>query len=157
MVVSISNTTNFDEGSIHSMVIDTDGDGVDDLFDLDADNDGIYDATEAGHNQSHTGGVIDGTAGNDGIPDNVQQHPNRGNIDYTLLNSDTDILSDYLDLDADNDGIPDNIEAQTTQGYTAPNSVYGTNGIDTAYAGGLTPVNSDGACLLYTSPSPRDS
>ena len=42
------------------------------------------------------------------------------------IDSDLDGIVDHLDIDSDNDGITDNVEAQTT------------------------------ACLLYTSPSPRD-
>ena len=53
-------------------------------------------------------------------------------------------------MDSDNDGIPDNIEAQTTQGYVAPNAddaatYLSNNGVNSAYLGGLTPVNTDGA------------
>lgn len=58
--------------------------------------------------------------------------------------TDGDGVPDYLDLDSDNDGIPDNIEAQTTNGYIAPSGVFGANGVDNAYGGGLTPVNTDG-------------
>ena len=47
-------------------------------------------------------------------------------------------------LDSDNDGIADNIEAQTTAGYVAPNGAWNTQGVDTAYPGGLVPVDSDG-------------
>ncbi|WP_176829801.1 Calx-beta domain-containing protein [Tenacibaculum sp. MAR_2009_124] len=65
------------------------------------------------------------------------------------LNTDGDGKSNGEDLDSDNDGIPDNIEAQTTTGYIAPNTdsaaTYLTNnGINSAYLGGLTPVNTDG-------------
>ena len=64
---------------------------------------------------------------------------------YTLSgDTDGDGLIDSLDLDSDNDGIADNIEAQSTAGYIAPNLVYDINGVDTAYTGGLTPVNTDG-------------
>jgi len=95
---------------------DTDGDGVDDSIDIDDDNDGILDTTEG----SATSADFD----NDGIPN-------------------------HLDLDSDNDGIPDNIEAQTTTGYITPNNdsaaTYISNsGINSAYLGGLTPVNTDG-------------
>ncbi|MGH1387659.1 lectin-like domain-containing protein [Kordia sp.] len=65
------------------------------------------------------------------------------------IDTDEDGVPNYLDLDSDNDGIPDNIEAQTTTGYIAPNSdsstTYTANyGVNSAYAGGLTPVNTDG-------------
>ncbi|MDB2385267.1 PA14 domain-containing protein [Polaribacter sp.] len=64
---------------------------------------------------------------------------------YNYCNKDTDAdgLADSLDLDSDNDGIPDNIEAQTTQGYVFPDGVFDSDGVDTAYTGGLTPVDTD--------------
>ena len=61
------------------------------------------------------------------------------------IDTDGDGIPNYQDLDSDNDGIPDNIEAQSTVGYIAPNGVYDITGLDTAYSGGLTPVNSDNA------------
>ncbi|MFC2109232.1 choice-of-anchor L domain-containing protein [Bacteroidota bacterium] len=93
---------------------DNDGDGVDDSTDLDDDNDGILDSVEG-----------------------------------TVLDTDSDGVLNYLDLDSDGDGIPDNIEAQTTNSYIAPNAdssgVYTTNnGVNSAYLGGLTPINTDG-------------
>ena len=57
--------------------------------------------------------------------------------------SDNDGVPNRLDLDSDNDGIPDNIEGQTTSGYIAPSGTVDTNGVDTAYEGGITPVNTD--------------
>ncbi|MCG8330514.1 MAG: hypothetical protein MI974_22645, partial [Chitinophagales bacterium] len=62
-----------------------------------------------------------------------------------LADFDGDNVYDHLDLDSDNDGIPDNVEAQTTAGYIAPSGTYDANGVDNAYSGGLTPVNTDGA------------
>ncbi len=71
-------------------------------------------------------------------------------LDYSALvgvegalgrDSDSDNIADFVDLDSDNDGIPDNIEAQTTAGYTPPNGLYDASGVDTAYAGGLTPID----------------
>ncbi len=122
---------------------DTDNDGVIDAFDLDSDNDGILDAVEAGHNQPHTNGVINGPVGDDGLPDAVQDSPNNEQINYTIAEStdDTDDIPNFLDLDADGDGIPDNIEAQTTTGYTAPSGTVDTNGVFTNYTTGLTPTN----------------
>jgi len=58
---------------------------------------------------------------------------------------DDDGIINALDLDSDNDGIADNIEAQATASYVAPSGVDSNNdGVDDAYAGGLTPVDSDG-------------
>lgn len=59
------------------------------------------------------------------------------------IDTDGDGIPNYQDLDSDNDGIPDNIEAQTTVGYIAPTGNYDGTGLDLAYSGGLTPVNSD--------------
>ncbi len=61
-----------------------------------------------------------------------------------VADHDEDGIPDFLDLDSDNDGIPDNIEAQSTQDYIKPNRVFNADGIDTAYTGGLTPVDTDG-------------
>lgn len=126
---------------------DTDNDGVIDSFDLDSDNDGIFDAVEAGHGQAHTNGVVNGTTGVDGIPDAVQNDPDRETVNYTLAEStdDADIVPDFLDLDADGDGIPDNVEAQTTIGYVAPSGSVDANGVDTSYPTGIIPTNTDGA------------
>lgn len=65
-------------------------------------------------------------------------------IEEGLRDTDNDGVPDYLDLDSDNDGIPDNIEAQTTVGYILPTGSYDATGVDLAYSGGLTPVNTDG-------------
>ncbi|MDT7831566.1 T9SS type A sorting domain-containing protein [Flavobacteriaceae bacterium S356] len=59
------------------------------------------------------------------------------------LDTDGDGIIDSFDLDSDNDGIPDNIEAQSTGGYAVPDGVYDSNGVDTAYTGGLTPEDTD--------------
>ncbi len=64
----------------------------------------------------------------------------------TTQDADGDGFPDHLDIDSDNDGIPDNVEAQSTAGYVPPNGDAGpaNMGLDTAYTGGLTPVDSDG-------------
>ncbi len=62
----------------------------------------------------------------------------------TDLDTDNDGVPNYLDLDSDNDGIPDNIEAQHTFSYITPSITFDNEGINTAYSGGLTPIDSDG-------------
>ena len=147
-VITMSNYSNFDEGSVNTANsnLDTDGDGIANLFDLDSDNDGIFDADEAGHGQSNTNGVVSNIVGTDGIPDTVQDSPNIGTVNYVVAESleDADYISNYLDIDSDDDGIPDNIEAQTTTGYIAPSgsgiSMIDANndGLDDNYQSGLT-------------------
>ena len=92
----------------------------------DTDEDGVVDS-------------VDIDDDNDGILDSVE-----GSGD-----SDGDGIGNSLDLDSDGDGIPDNVEAQTTIGYSGPNadtsSDYMTNnGLNSAYLGGLNPINTDG-------------
>ncbi|TYP69675.1 T9SS type B sorting domain-containing protein, partial [Aquimarina intermedia] len=86
---------------------DTDGDGILDTFDLDADGDGIFDIHEAGHNavDADNDGMLDGPVGSDGVPDNVQNDPNSGAVNYQLQDSDSDGINDYLDIDDDGDGV----------------------------------------------------
>ncbi len=60
--------------------------------------------------------------------------------------SDNDGIVDKFDLDSDHDGIPDNVEAQNTAGYIPPSgTINPDSGIDQAYSGGLTPVDTDGS------------
>jgi hypothetical protein len=60
-----------------------------------------------------------------------------------VADSDNDGVPDFLDLDSDNDGIPDTIEIQTTQDYIKPSTLFDDNGIDIAFSGGFTPVDTD--------------
>jgi hypothetical protein len=103
-------------------VFDTDGDGVEDLTDVDDDNDGILDSVE-----------IPNTDGDNDPLTNSIDTDGDGNLDH-------------LDLDSDGDGIPDNVEGQATINYIAPTGVdTDHDGLDNAYeTGGITPVNTDG-------------
>lgn len=116
--------------------LDHDGDGVPDHLDLDSDNDGITDNLEA---QTTAGFVASSgvDTDNDGVddaydPDCTPCGAVTG-VEIIPTNTDSDAQPDYKDIDADDDGIPDNVEAQTTTGYSAPNNVPGTNGLDSAY------------------------
>ena len=139
---------------------DTDGDGILNSYDLDSDNDGILDIVEggalaAGAQDANNDGMIDGapaTFGTNGLFNGIESNDNsNAALTYTIAESadDTDTIHDFLDLDSDGDGIPDNVEAQTTLGYIAPNTddaatYLANNGINSAYLGGLDPVNTDG-------------
>jgi len=131
---------------------DLDGDGVPNAYDLDADNDGIYDIVEAGHADKDTNhdGMTDGTVGNNGLDNTLENNDSSGaTITYTIPNTDGNGQPDYLDIDADDDGIVDNIEGQTTDGYRAPSgNDTDHNGVDDAYDTHgiwINPTNTDGA------------
>ncbi|WP_158839077.1 T9SS type A sorting domain-containing protein [Polaribacter sp. L3A8] len=111
---------------------DSDGDGIPNAQDLDADNDGIPDVVEAGGTDANGDGRADNFVDidNDGFNDLVDGDINGttdptkaliitgtdGNSDgipdnYPNGDTDGDGLLDSTDLDADNDGIPDLVEA----------------------------------------------
>ncbi|WKX76590.1 hypothetical protein [Zobellia laminariae] len=137
------NTTGtLDDGPGTPLPIDNfDGDSVPNHLDIDSDNDGITDTTEAGGLDVNGDGIVDGfddTATTDGWDDATAASP------LPIPNSDTIGGPDYLDIDADDDGIPDNVEAQTTAGYIPPADAEAANGLDTSYPVGLTPEDTDG-------------
>ncbi len=116
-------------------VDDSDGDGIRDYLDLDADNDGIPDVVEAGgtdvngdgradnYSDSDNDGFnddVDGDAGNDGTSENSADALTRTGADsggdgapdsYPNDDLDADGVLNFLDLDADGDGILDIIES----------------------------------------------
>ena len=115
--------------------IDTDGDGILDLIDVDDDNDGIPDTVEmvTAQNAGDTDmdGILDHLdldSDNDGLPDIIEA----GGIDM-----DGDGIMDDQ-LDADKDGIPDSVDVDFTLG-TDGNS----DGIDDSAQGG-TDTDDDG-------------
>ncbi|MFY0604652.1 MAG: T9SS type A sorting domain-containing protein [Flavobacteriaceae bacterium] len=109
-------TGDVDYRDTDSVYRDNDGDGIVDSVDLDDDNDGILDTDEDENTD-------------------MDNDPSTNPTD-----TDGDGIPDYFDLDSDNDGIPDNIEAQPTTGYDVPDGVYGLDGVDTAYTGGLSSI-----------------
>ena len=124
---------------------DTDGDGVLNKYDLDSDNDGIYDAVEAGHNQAQTNGIVNGAVGTDGVPNSVQAagQANSGVVNYTMANSDGDSIKDYLDADSDNDSCNDVREAGYPESSSKTGELSGTgynstNGLVTGNVNGYT-------------------
>ncbi|WP_299528459.1 gliding motility-associated C-terminal domain-containing protein [Ulvibacterium sp.] len=84
---------------------DSDGDGFPDYLDIDSDNDGIPDNVEA----QTTSGYIppSGTDTNDNGLDDAYES---GSLGIFPVDTDGDLLPDYLDEDSDDDNVPDNIE-----------------------------------------------
>ncbi len=141
-----------DDMKMSQQFCDTDGDGIPNHFDLDADNDGIYDVVEVGNGalDANQDGMVDGNVGANGLPDAVETAVDNGTINYTILESadDVDAFANFLDIDSDGDGIPDNIEAQSTATYFPPSgNDIDNNGVDDAYdlnGTPIIPVNTDG-------------
>lgn len=102
-------------------LIDTDGDTVSDYIDLDSDNDGVSDLAESGVNASvdvNNDGRVDGDVGANGFLDSVETAVDSGLIDYNddniedvNVDTDSDGIADFRDLDSDNDGLSDLIES----------------------------------------------
>ncbi|AWA30169.1 gliding motility protein [Flavobacterium magnum] len=124
---------------------DTDGDTVPDFYDLDSDNDGIYDITESGSNasDSDSDGRVDGAAfGTNGLSDALETTPDNGILNFGIANSDgLDSIPDSQSADSDGDGCYDVIEAGFDDGDgngklgLSPESVNLSNGLVTSAAG----------------------
>ncbi|MCA0151581.1 beta strand repeat-containing protein, partial [Winogradskyella vincentii] len=118
---------------------DTDGDGIDDAFDLDADNDGIYDIDEAGNGSLDTNG--------DGIIDSNDAVFNDGNgngvddaTEVTIpIDTGGDGSFDFQNTDSDGDSCPDANEA-----YASPFA----SGTDGGQFGEPDPASVDGNGLV---------
>jgi len=81
--------------------LDSDGDGIENMFDADSDNDGIPDILESS-SQKIT--LLNIDANQDGLDDAFEGVT-------TNIDTDSDGVPNYLDLDSDNDGIFDLVEA----------------------------------------------
>ena len=98
----------------NACTLDTDGDGIQNSYDLDSDGDTIPDATETATDTDADGifDFLDLDSDGDGIPDQTEG----------IVDTDGDGLPNYLDLDSDSDTISDTIEGVVdTDGDGAPN------------------------------------
>ncbi len=147
-----------------SNICDTDGDGVSNRFDLDADNDGIFDLVESGAlavsgaNDANNDGIIDGTSpnfGTNGLHNALDDVETTNPVLlYTIKDSDTDGIYDPYELDADNDTCTDVLEAGFTDsnldGILGGNPVLvGVNGLVTSGTDGYTIPNDLDANSIY--------
>ena len=136
---------------------DADNDGVNDRYDLDLDNDGIYNLHESGAlyngvTDNDHDGMIDGNPadfGNNGLHNSLESNDTESaSLSYGVFNTDRTGKPDYLDIDSDDDGIVDNIEGQTTTGYILPSGTDSdNNGVDDAYDTNgtwINPADTDG-------------
>ncbi|TRX27549.1 choice-of-anchor D domain-containing protein [Flavobacterium franklandianum] len=102
----LGNDLALDDILITQTLCDRDGDGIADVFDLDADNDGIEDVIEAGlGNISNGKGKIDANwvdSNGNGLHDSAES-----TAALPALDSDGDGISNYIDLDSDNDSLFD--------------------------------------------------
>ena len=114
---------------------DLDGDNIANCLDLDSDNDGIYDADEAGHGEPNTNGRLTGGVNStNGIDNDI--HNGSNGINYTVANSENPANGnpDYLDTDSDDDNCNDTDEANVAD--TDMDGIAGT-GTPTVDADGL--------------------
>lgn len=106
-----------DDIKITQNYIDTDGDGIANIFDLDDENDGISDVEEAGFKQYSNGLSkmdLSGAAtwidvNGNGLHDAIDAQISGGT--YLITDTDADGVPNYLDLDSDNDSLFDVDEA----------------------------------------------
>ncbi|MFM7018305.1 T9SS type B sorting domain-containing protein [Flavobacterium sp.] len=107
--------------------VNSDNDSATDYLDLDSDNDGIFDLNESGSSalDANLNGVIDGNNfGLNGLANSLETSVDSGVLNYTVTNTDSDSLYNYLDIDSDGDGCLDAAEA----GYSQFDSGTGTLG-----------------------------
>ncbi|NJL12262.1 MAG: hypothetical protein HC913_04180 [Microscillaceae bacterium] len=165
--------------------LDKDNDGIPNHLDLDSDNDGIADVVEAGGIDANGDGILDfaqanadlADADNNGLIDNIQTADvasdsklttlidgtvaANGGFYYTTgvnraLDTDSDGVPDFLDIDSDNDGIYDVVESGGTDtnnngridfsGTFASNDTDGNGWIDSRDGGngGTSPIITTG-------------
>lgn len=116
---------------------DTDGDGLDNQFDLDADNDGIPDNVEAQPTLSYVGPNYSGTPFEDIDPITGVDTAYASGI--TVVDTDGDNIPDFIDSDSDNDGTPDieeNGMANSIVSFTDSDN----DGLDDLFEGGTDPT-----------------
>lgn len=89
---------------------DTDSDGILDFRDTDSDNDTLPDGVEAGHGLAAQDGVVPGPYGSNGLADGVETAGDSGSINYTVVDTNTDGIYNFRQVDSDGDGSADNID-----------------------------------------------
>ncbi|GAB7257359.1 T9SS type B sorting domain-containing protein [Polaribacter sp. OB-PA-B3] len=127
--------------------LDTDNDGIKNYLDVDVDNDGIFDGTEANHGKIiNSNGILNTfiDTNKNGLDDSVED--SSALINYTILDTDADSIFNFAELDADNDACFDVLEAGFNDNDN--NGILDTSTFDVNNNGKVI-NNSDG----YTSPN----
>lgn len=130
---------------------DMDRDGIINSYDLDMDGDGIPDVRETDLIDVDQDAKVDGAVGLDGWSTVVASMSPA----HVPLDTDSDGLPNFRDIDSDADGITDNVEGQFTNYFVLPGGTdTDQDGIDNSYDSdnnlnfnhqGLIPVNFQGA------------
>ena len=133
---------------------DADGDGIRNSLDLDSDNDGISDMVESGASAAVLANDIDGNgtialgensivdADSDGLMDiydaNTTDPSTAASVGTRTVDTDSEGIADFIDLDSDNDGIVDTVEADATTAFEDP-------GVQTSWVD----ADSDGVLAIF--------
>ena len=96
-------------GNPNGMPLDTDTDGTPDFRDLDSDGNGVPDSVEGDADLDRDGSPNSRDTDNDG--DTVTDREEIGASPTSPLDTERDLVPDYLDLDSDNDQIGDRDES----------------------------------------------
>lgn len=115
---------------------DTDGDGIADYLDIDSDDDGIPDNVEAQTTADYI--APSGVDANANGLDDAYEGP--GVLGLFPVDTDGDLLPDYLDDDSDNDNVPDYIEGHDFDQDGIPDVILigsdkDNDGLDDAFEG----------------------
>lgn len=143
------NKDGLDDAFVGLTPADSDSDGIKDYLDLDSDNDGIYDLIESGHTalDANNDGIVDGNLsdfGINGFLNSLETFADSFISNYTVLDTDTDGVRNFVDWDSDADNCADVIEA----GFLDPNNdnflgnlpiTVNTKGLVTSGIGYITP------------------
>ncbi len=114
-----------DQTGTNLILLDTDGDGIYNCYDIDSDNDGIVDIIEGQISTSFVS-LSNVDEDKDGLDDAFDA--DFGNTTNGYVDTDGDGSYDHLDLDSDNNGISDNTEAYDSDGDGTPETT--ASGID---------------------------
>ena len=114
-----ADTFDSDNGGTALAEADTDSDGLKNYADVDSDGDGIVDLIES----QATTGSPNTPSGTDTDLDGLDNtfDTNNGGTPTTPVDTDADLIPDYIDANSDNDGFADILEAWDTDGDLTAN------------------------------------